>query len=340
MNDDASYQRFAALFGKNNLFSICLPQNPTVDSVASACALYLALTKMGKTVSLACSSSISNSSIVGADKIKSKLASGGDSLVISFPYTEGSIDKVTYNIEGDNFNLVVIPREGFSKLDPGQVKYGYAGGKIEAIIVIDSPNLNSLGELYVANQDQFRGKEIINIDRHLTNGNFGTINIVEKKLSSTAEIVLRVLSYLDIQIDRDMATNLYNGVAQATNNFTSYSVNSDTFEASAFLLKSGAVKKPVTKPTPTFQAPQRTVQNVQPQPQFSDNNFENYGESTDVVAPAPAPVMKFQPKPMVEKPVAQVKQVENKEIKDEDNQQKQTPKEWLKPKIFRGSNLI
>src|SRR3989338_6102029 len=335
MNNDVSYQRFAALVGKHNLFSICLPQNPTIDSITSACVLYLALTKIGKTVSLACSSDIPKYSVTAVDKIKKTLASGGDSLVISFPYTEGSIDKVTYNIEAENFNLVVIPREGYDKLDPAQVKYNYSGGKIEAIIVIDSPNLNNLGELYSSNQDQFRGKEIINIDRHLTNGNFGTVNIVEKKLSSTAEIVLRVLSYLDAQLDREMATNLYNGIAAATNNFTSYSVNSDTFEASAYLLKSGAVKKPLSKPTPTFQAPQRTVQDVQPQPQFSDNNFDNYGESTDVVAPAPAQVMKFEQKPMIEKPASQVKQVENKEIRDEDNQQKQTPKEWLKPKIFR-----
>src|SRR3989338_5943533 len=350
MNNDVSYKRFAALVGKHNLFSICLPQNPTIDSITSACVLYLALTKIGKTVSLACSSDIPKYSVTAVDKIKKTLASGGDSLVISFPYTEGSIYKVTYNIEAENFNLVVIPREGYDKLDPAQVKYNYSGGKIEAIIVIDSPNLNNLGELYSSNQDQFRGKEIINIDRHLTNGNFGTVNIVEKKLSSTAEIVLRVLSYLDAQLDREMATNLYNGIAAATNNFTSYSVNSDTFEASAYLLKSGAVKKPLSKPVSSFPTQPKNVLPAQQESVLQDTSF-NEGDDNLELNTGTTPVMKFpsvekfpsrptSQKLPSEKQTAQFKQVENKEIKNEEDQSKPAPKEWLKPKIFRGSNLI
>ena len=59
-----------------------------------------------------------------------------------------------------------------------------------------------------------------------------------------------------VEIDRDMATNLYAGAAASTNNFTSYSTNADTFEHIATLLRLGAVKK-------TFKIGLLTLQNFE-----------------------------------------------------------------------------
>ncbi len=382
MNNDSAYQRFVALVNKYTSFSICLPSNPTGDSVASAMALYLSLIKAGKNATIACSADVTpNLGISGVDKIQKNLASGGDNLVVSFPYSDGSIDKVTYNIEGNSFNLVIQPREGYDKLDPQRVRYTYSGGKVDVIIVVDAPTLNSLGELYSGNQDQFKGRDIVNIDRHLTNANFGTVNIVEKKISSTAEIVLRLLGYLNAQVDRDIATNLYSGIMSATNNFTSYSVTSETFEASAYLLKAGAVKKtglrqplpqaqqtiprpsmnqPMNQPMPSFQ-PQPAAR--QPMPSFQSlpatapgadsslpNSTEEYLEEEESFSfppiadnqPAVQPIPNT--RPVNEAPAIKEKKVENKEIKSAEGlaeeDKKTAPKEWLKPKIFRGSNLV
>jgi len=413
MNNDAIYQRLTALITKCNSFSICLPANPTVDSVAAACSLYLAITKLGKQVTLACFSDISqNYGIAGQDKIQKTIATGGDNLVVSFPYSEGSIDKVTYNIEGNTFNLVIAPREGYEKLASSQVKYTYSGGKVDAIIVVDAATLASLGELYTANQEQFKGKDVINVDRHLTNANFGTVNIVEKKLSSTSEIVLRVLSYLNVQIDKDLATSLYAGIAAATNNFTSYSTTAVTFEASAYLLKAGAVKKAQPRPAapapmqgmrqplgvpqgfnpgpdapyqqqpyggfnqqPMSQQPLAQPMGAQPQPYPAFDEFEDEFDVEPTAYPPiqpqqqpmnQQPPMSQQPMapkqqqsqrpqqsqqqqqgqetPVTEKQATPDKTVENKEAKPDEksneSDEASAPKEWLKPKIFRGSNLI
>ena len=113
------------------------------------------------------------------------------------------------------------------------------------------PNLNSAGPLYADNQAMFQGKNIINIDRHLTNGFFGTINFVNKTSSSTSELALKTLQALQVELDRDIATNLYAGISAATNNFTAYSVNAETFETIATLLKAGAMKKSFKPPVPT-----------------------------------------------------------------------------------------
>ncbi|MBI2641686.1 hypothetical protein HYW87_03775 [Candidatus Roizmanbacteria bacterium] len=298
---DQSFSRIQEVLQKGTSGSIVLPANPTVDAIAAASALYLGLHKLGKTVSITCEEIKQKTDLIASDKIQSNMTTGGDSLVVSFPYTDGSIDKVDYNIQGNMFNLIVAPRQGFPKLEPNQVKYSYTGGLLDFIIVLDSPTLNSLGTVYRDNEKQFQGRDIVNIDRHLTNSFFGTINFVEKTSSSISELILKLLQNLQVEIDRDIATNLYAGIASATNNFTSYSVNADTFEHIATLLRMGAIKKVFRKPVAPL------------------------GQN--------GPFQPTKKAPMFERRT--VKPIEGVE-KEPQAQEQQTPQDWLKPKIFRG----
>lgn len=283
--------------------AVLLPVNPTPDAIAAATAIYLGLTKLGKSVTLVCDTN-PKSDLTAADKITQEVTAAGDNLVISFPYKDGSIDKVDYNIQGETFNLIIVPRPGQAKLNTDEVCYSYSGGAIDFIITIDAPNLHSLGHAFSDNKTQFQGKTIINIDRHLVNDFFGTVNIVNKTSSSTSELALQFLQDLDIELDKDMATNLYAGITAATNNFTSYSVNAQTFEAAATLLKHGALKKQVKKPG----SPQGGA----------------------------APMSMKQPMAAPQE-VKSIEAVEQEpEVKDSDD----PSEDWLKPKIFRGTGLI
>lgn len=294
-NNSHSISRISEIINKGKIGVIILPVNPSIDAVAAATSLYLALIKLGKNVTLACETKV-DGDLTAVDKIENSLVTGGDNLVISFPYTDGSIDKVDYNIKGNFFNLIITPRPGYPKIDPSQVKYSYAGAAVDFFITIDAPSLTSLGRLYTENENKFTGCDIINIDRHLTNNFFGTVNFVNKTSSSISELVLTIIKNLNIELDRDIATNLYAGITNATNNFTSYSVTADTLENAAQLLRSGAIKKAFKKPAAkfTFSQPNREINTVKP-----------------------------------------IEEVE-KETQTEQN----TPQDWLKPKIFRGGNLI
>ncbi len=294
-NNLDTLNRAAAIINKGVIGSIILPPNPNIDAIASATSLYLGLTKLGKTVSIACESDI-ESDLFAADKIQKNINAGGDNLVISFPYTDGSIDKVDYSIKGNSFNLIITPRPGFPKLDPSQVKYSYTGGVIDFFITIYTPNLSSLGSIYIENQNQFNGRDIINIDRHLTNTLFGTVNFVNRTASSISELVLIFLQFLKVEIDKDIATNLYTGLVSATNNFNSYSVNASTFECAAQLLKAGATRKIIKKPDIKLPLNQNT-------------------KETQSVKPIEA-------------------------VERDKQNEKSTPQDWLRPKIFRGGNLI
>lgn len=240
-------QQAKAVITKHTSGIIALPNNPSQDAIAAGTALYLALHIIGKNVNIV-ASAVPQSSFIGADKISTSFSTGGDNLVVSFPYQEGAIDRIDYNIEDNMFHLVIAPREGHDKLSPDQVQYTYAGGKADFIITVDTPNLNNLGAVYEKNQNEFHGKNIINIDRHIINGNYGSVNLVQKSASSTSDIVFQLINTLGIELTKDIATNLYNGIAVATNNFTSYSVNADTFQTISELMRAGAVKQPMPNP--------------------------------------------------------------------------------------------
>ena len=124
-------------------------------------------------------------------------------------------------------------------------------------------------------------------------------------------MVLSIIQTLGIEIDRDIATNLYAGAAASTNNFTSYSTNADTFEHVATLLRSGAVKKAFKKPVPVT-APQTMSF---PQPQVINSMPSHSPE-----VPKSSPIESVEKEVTTEKP--------------------QTSQEWLKPKIFKGGGLI
>ncbi len=310
-NTNTTLPKLGDIVTKGSSGIIVLPTNPSQDAIAGATALYLGLLKMEKNVSLVCSSPI-KSDAAAADKIQPSLTVGGDNLVVSFPYTDGTIDKIDYHIQGEKFNLVIAPRQGFPKLNPNQVEYSYTGGSFDFIITVDAPNLNAIGTLYTENQAQFQGKEIINIDRHLTNAFFGTVNYINKTSSSTCELVYKVLQQLQCEMDKDMATNLYSGIAAATNTFTSYSVNAETFETIASLLKAGASKKTISHPP------------------FQQSPVQQPTASTPVFS--------------VKQPGTERQQVQAiTTVESQDSQSKegaQNPQDWLKPNIFKGGGLV
>lgn len=294
-------QKVIEVLQNSNSGVICLPEKYTDDSLAAATALYLGLTQLGKNVTLACASEVT-SSLLATDKIQNDITTSGDNLVISFPYQDGSIDKVDYFIQNDKFNIVVTPRAGTEKVNQDQVKYSYSGGNVEFFITIDAVSLRSLGALFTDNQELFKGKTIVNIDRHLTNSFFGTANFVSRTSSSLSEMILSLLKTMNAPIDKDIATNLYAGILAATNNFSSPAVNAETFEASALLLKSGAKKQSNGQPTPQ--------QGTQPK------SFERPGS---------------RPMSMVERAPA----MPSIEGSDFGQNEEEDDDDWLKPKIFK-----
>lgn len=294
-------------------------ENPTDDSVGASLALYLGLVSLGKKVTVACpdAMTVGLSNYVGVNKVISDL-SAKKNFIISLDYVDGSIEKVSYNIEGDKFNLVVEPRAGFETFSQEKVHYSYASGSADLIVSVDTIHLGGLKKLYEGNKDLFAGKQIINIDRHPNNAQYGAVNVVDVAASTTAEVVARVLSMLGVKLTVDIATNLLNAVYGGTANFTSQNVSSGAFDVASVAIKAGG-KRFGSVPTGEERPFQEAVV-----PQVMESSVPQHSQDDGHNHPHPHPV--------VTEGLQQGAQSLSPTT--------QTPLDWLKPKIFKSSNLL
>jgi len=265
---------------------ILLPQNAGVDAVYSALALYLGLSKIGKSPVIASSIKVTYN-IKDVDLIRTSLTSSGDNLVISFPYTDGSIDKVDYKIENNTFNLIVIPRPGFPKVSPEQVSFSYAGGKADCLIALDAPSIESIGRIYSENQETFDQLPLINIDRHANNTQYGSVNYVIPAVASVSQLVFDIMRGVQITLDDVMATQILNGIVGATNNFTLPTANAEVFADVAELMKLGAVREQSTEPQAQAPRSQGRPQQGQPVSAPQPNQGRSMQKPQDQGKPSP-----------------------------------------------------
>ncbi len=81
--------------------------------------------------------------------------------------------------------------------------------------------------------------KLVNIDHHLSNSNFGDLNIVEDKFASTGEIVFNILEYNSLHISKDAAECLYASIAEDSGFFRYPRVDSKTFDICSKLVSFG-----------------------------------------------------------------------------------------------------
>jgi phosphoesterase RecJ-like protein len=85
-----------------------------------------------------------------------------------------------------------------------------------------------------------KGKFLINIDHHISNTNYGDINIVKPDYASTSQVVYEMLKTNNIEIPKESAICLYSALVTDTGSFQYESVNEKVFLAAADLVKAGA----------------------------------------------------------------------------------------------------
>lgn len=326
-------------------------ENPTYDSLGSALSLYLGLIGLGKKVSIALPDPITVglSSFVGVDKIKAEMTK--KNFVISLDYTEGSIEKVSYNIEGDKFNLVVEPRPGFESFSKDNVHYSYQGAAADLIFAVDTIHLGGLKKLYEEEKDLYASKPVINIDRHANNSAYGQINIIDTSASSCAELVARVLSGLGVKLTVDIASNLLNAVYGATNNFQNANVTPSAFELAAVCMKGGGKRFGMSAPqgintdvAAQVQTMPQAQQPVQAMPvQRASTVVTEAQKSVAVESGQPSPYNPQTNTQVQAQPIAQPTPVtvQSGSVPMTTPQQpQQAPADWLKPKIFKSSTQV
>jgi len=108
--------------------------------------------------------------------------------------------------------------------------------EIELFISLDCSDRERLG---VGKEFLAKAKSVINIDHHITNENFGDVNIVIPSSGSTCEIVYKLIKCINVEIDKNIASCLYTGINTDTGRFMYSNTTYETHMIVAELIKTG-----------------------------------------------------------------------------------------------------
>lgn len=96
-----------------------------------------------------------------------------------------------------------------------------------------------LGRVNLAKSDIQGNSTILNLDHHISNLNFGDINWVDARASAVGELALSLISQLGVEIDPDIATNLYTAIVTDSGCFQYSNTTAQTHRLTAKLMDFG-----------------------------------------------------------------------------------------------------
>lgn len=108
----------------------------------------------------------------------------------------------------------------------------------DLIVAVDCGDELRMGRAY-ADLPEPRPK-VINIDHHITNTEFGAINLIDPQAASTTEILYQLFTELGLTVTADMALSLLTGLVTDTLGFRTVSVTARTLEIAGALMEAGA----------------------------------------------------------------------------------------------------
>jgi phosphoesterase RecJ-like protein len=111
--------------------------------------------------------------------------------------------------------------------------------QIDLMISFDCGSFDRLG---ISNRPKF----LINLDHHISNTNYGDMNLIEDA-ASTSQVVFNILQANNIKIDTDSAICIYTALVTDTGNFQYESVTSEVFRVASELVKCGVKPEFVSK---------------------------------------------------------------------------------------------
>lgn len=332
-------QRLKEIFEKQSSFAVIVGQAYTIDEMASALSIYLTLKSLGKEANVVSAKQplVEVSSLVGIDAVKPSYEANGGDLIVSFPYQQDEIGKVSYTLESGLLNIIVKPKDAPLSFGEKDVIFKRSGGLPQVLVTVGVKRISELQSFF--DLQALKDTTIVNIDRAGTNEGFGDVVVIGEGASSVSEQVANLMLSLGFTIDPDMSQNLMSGIVGATANFQSPRTSSLAFEMAGILLRNGAKRENVAV-RPQVQ-PQRT-----PQQQFGYPS-----------RPTPQARVGQVNQPRIQQLRSDLQQVARNNQTQPDMQQvvrntssqtefpreqkkDEAPPDWLAPKIFKGSTTV
>lgn len=277
---------------------VALSRNPSVDEMASAIALTLALDQAGKHATAIYSGKTPNAIqfLEPENTFESDTNSLQDFIIA---LNKEKADHLRYKIEGDFVKVYITPY----KTTISEEDLEFSRGEVNVDLII-SINVTSAEDLDAALQEHGRilhDAVLVNIS-NATPGRIGGTEWNDNRSSSIAEMIMQLLDALKANISGDTATALLTGIIAATNRFSNEKTTPDTMAASAKLMEKGADQQLISaNMEPKKETQGAVVPSNEPEPDSIDADD---GDDTPVEESTEEPVDKPVEEAPTEVPIA------------------------------------
>ncbi|MBI3331523.1 bifunctional oligoribonuclease/PAP phosphatase NrnA [Candidatus Peregrinibacteria bacterium] len=249
--------------------------NVDPDGLSSALACYELFTALGKDVTVICPDTLPESLkfLPGFSKLEQDIAEH-QNFVITVNLDEGvEVDKLRYTVEDKKVNIIVVPKYG--RVQPRNISFGEGEKRYDLIVVVDTADLSLLGRLYSDHTDCFASHPVLNIDHHISNTQFGQLQMIDPTAASATEVLydwFRANPDWNEKVTPDIATLLLTGLITDTRSFQNPNTTPRSLEVAAELLERGARQQEIiqniykTKPLSTLKIWGRALNRIQVDP--------------------------------------------------------------------------
>jgi len=135
-----------------------------------------------------------------------------------------------FNQEGMNSPYTFLPSSELLKPTPALAP------NCDLVISVDTSVEDRLGPSFMG----WKRKVDFNIDHHVSNTNYGVINVVVPTLPATAALIFEIIKEANLPLSPACAANLFVGLSTDTGSFRYRGTTAHTFQTAADLVRAGA----------------------------------------------------------------------------------------------------
>lgn len=238
-------QQTFELIKKSRQILIAVKKDWNGDAISASLALADFLGKLGKNTEIICQDfkQTANFSFLPLSLILPNLGNL-QKFVVAIDIGRTGLGEFQYNESDNRLNLYITPKTG--QLNSSDITTTTSGFKYDLIILINTPDLESLGEAYSRQPDFFYSTPKINIDHSSQNEYFGNINLINIAAPASSEVVFDFIKeYDESLIDENIATYLLAGIISGTKNFKTNEVTPRTLNLAGTLIAKGARREQI-----------------------------------------------------------------------------------------------
>ncbi len=108
---------------------------------------------------------------------------------------------------------------------PANLAYLPGANRVASVLPLNWPEVlmfidcTDIQRANLTTQDLPYKSLVLNLDHHISNSSFGHINVIDPQASASGEMAFSVIKELGVEIDKEIATNLYTAIVTDTGSF-------------------------------------------------------------------------------------------------------------------------